>query len=455
MLRNLVYALTGDNSIGRMEASMERFSRRNASRTSLTVPLAMAFALMALVASLWICTQPATAYAANLATGSLDAAGATQIQTQSDEIYLDNERNIILYDKTSGYAAYDPQTKTITLRSVKASKLAVNIEHDEFELVLDGTSYLERVSFRSDLTVQGTGSIVTSKRFDVNVEGDPCTLTMLSGKIDSNNVYCGSLRMKGGAITVIDPTYEGIYVEDGDMVMTGGVITVTGAHAAAIDAFKMENGKRAGKVVITGGKLTAKVLHPGTKYAVWAGSMSNKVSSLVDIEGILPTGAKFKKDKNVYRVMDYVEQTAKLVKYNGGKTATINKVKYGKATYKIAGIGAGAFNTSAGKKVTSIAIKSKLSRIESKAFYGTKSLKTLKIRKPYFIKQNGKGSSLKLKVRSGCSVSKKAFTKCGKGGGKNLTVVLYNDGVKKSEASTYKSFLVKRGLPKSAKLRQY
>ena len=381
----------------------------------------------------------------------MDGAGVMQVSTQDDYVYLDADKKIEIYKMTAGRYSYNAQTKTIKLFSLEATNLNINIKGQTFKLELYGTSSLEDVDSLSSIVVNGSGSIVVDSMLTIV---KPSGLTVQGGTIDGT-ISCGWLKMQGGTIKNINPQYEGMYVTDGDLTMTGGTIQITGAHAAAIDLYKKVDGKFVGKAVFKGGSVTAKVLNPDSKYAIWAGSIANALSCMKEIAGLLSPGAKFKAGKNIYKVIDENKRTVKLFKYHGGEKAVVNRVSYGRVIYKVTGIGNSAFNTKEGKAVTRLTIKPKVSQIGSKAFYGMSSLERLRIPQPYFIERTGKGKTLKLKVRSECSVSKTAFAKCGKNGGKGLVVKLYSKGVHKSEASTYKKFLASKGLSTNIKLKQY
>ncbi|MDO4806391.1 MAG: hypothetical protein Q4A07_04005 [Coriobacteriales bacterium] len=96
----------------------------------------------------------------------------------------------------------------------------------------------------------------------------------------------------------------------------------------------------------------------------------------------LGRGSKFSVNGNTYRVTEYdakdKDGDVTLVSYGATSTKpTINTVKYKGIRFDVDTIGRAAFNTKRGRKVTSIKLGSKVDRIQSKAFYGTKQLKAI------------------------------------------------------------------------------
>lgn len=411
--------------------------------------------------------------AQGLEAGGIDAQGV-QVSTQDYED-LDADGKIYIRDRTAGTATYNASTKTITLTGVSANSLWINPEGQSFTLVLNGANKLEVVYSNSSLTVKGAGSISVSDSFNVfdNV------LNMTQGTIDGA-VYAGSLNMKGGtikgagdlaivsarngltmtggSIVLSSSTHNAINISNGDFTMSGGSISVTNAKYGAISVSKYASSSstNTGKATITGGTLTLTTADPKTCWAIDAGMISNKLGCIKTISGRLSQGAQFTVGKNLYKVMKSSPYVT-LVKYNAkSKKPKVNKAKYGGYAYEVGGIGAGAFNTAAGKKVTSITINSNISQIGKNAFANTKALKTLMFKYTAWIKRVESGSRLKsLKVSSGCTVAKKAFAKAGKGGGKQLTVKLSKYGVSNNEVAKYKKFLKSKGLPGKAKLKTW
>ena len=183
----------------------------------------------------------------------------------------------------------------------------------------------------------------------------------------------------------------------------------------------------------------------------------NKLGVFKTITGRLTQGAQFVVGKNLYQVMKS-SMYVTLVKYNAAsKKPKINKATYGGYAYEVGGIGANAFNTAAGKKVTSITINSYITQIGKNAFANTKALKTLTFKSTTGIKRvyDSKYNLKSVKVYPDCTVAKKAFAKAGKGGGTQLTVKLGKYGIWSKEAAKYKKFLKSKGLSGSAKLKTY
>jgi len=437
--------------------------------------LLAAFALA--LAALWASAQPATALAADLAAGSLDGAAATQVETQSTYEYLDSAGKITISDRTAGTATYNESTKTITLNGVKAKALSINIQGGSFTLVMNGASSLQDLFSYSSLTVKGAGSLAISESLDAF---DNSVLTMTQGTI-SGQVFAGKLTMtggkimgsgvtakisarnglvmSGGTIALSSPKYTGISVTNGDFTMTGGTLSVLNAGSSGVDVshYATTSSPNTGKITITGGSLSITVKAPTTSYAMYAASMSNPLGCFKTLQGRLPFGAQFTVGNNLYQVMK-LTMDVKLMQYNGkAKKVKVNKVSFGGYNYEVGGIGAGAFNTKAGKKVTSIALNSYITEIGAKAFANTKALKKLTFKYMGWMKRvyDAKYNLKKVKVDSASVIAKKAFTKCGKNGGKSLTVVIGRTGVWHKEAAKYKKLLRSRGMSKSAKLKTY
>ncbi|MBR0405243.1 MAG: leucine-rich repeat protein [Eggerthellaceae bacterium] len=439
---------------------------------------AFAVAFAALIMAFGVSAQPADAYAADLVAGGLDANASAQVDAQSTYEHPGNDSKISIGDKTAGTVSYNASTKTITLDNVKAETLSIYYEGQSFTLVLNGSSSLTNLFSYSSITMKGTGSLAVSDTF---CAFNKSVLTMTQGTIQGK-VQAGSLVMRGGTIkgsgdsaniiakygltmssgtiNLASPKYTGISISSGDFTMTGGSLSVTNAGSDAIDVSKYANSSsivNIGKATISGGSLTLTVANPKYSSAVYAGSMSNKLGCIKTIAGRLPCGAKFTVGGNLYEVMKST-MYARLLKYNAkSKKAKINKATYGKYAYEVAGIGANAFNTAAGKKVTSITINSYLTEIGAKAFYNTKALKTLTLKSTGWMQRlyDKKYNLKKVKVAKDCSVARKAFSKAGKKGGKGLTVKLGKSGVWSKEAGKYKAFLKSKGLSSSAKLKTW
>ena len=445
---------------------------------SITVKRAWLTAVFAvLAAALWMGAQAVPAHAAELAAGSLSAQAPVQVGTQSGFEYLDADKNISVRDRTAGSVSLNASTNTITLNGLSAKSLSINPEGKSFTLVLNGISSLDGFYSYSSITVNGSGSLAVSDTLNVF---DKNVLTVNKGTIQGQ-VYASTLVMKGGAIkgsgdsakistrygitmsggtiALANPKYTGINVTNGDFTMSGGDLSVTGAGSSAICVSKFEGNSTAntGKATITGGSLTVSVTTPTSSWAIDAGITSNTLDCFKSIQGRLSNGAQFVVGGNQYQVMPH-SFNVRLVKYGAkAKKAKVEKVTYGGYAYEVGAIGANAFNNSAGRKVTSITVNSYLYEIGANAFANTKALKTLAFKSTGWIKRvyDKKYNLKSLKVNADCSIAKKAFSKAGKGGGKNLTVKLGKSGVYRKEVAKYKKFLKKKGLSGKAKLKQW
>ena len=306
--------------------------------------------------------------------------------------------------------------------------------------------------------VSGDSSVVSCYGLDMKGGTISATNAKYGVSVRGSEGVAGNLKMTGGKIAIAGTSYTGLSISGGNLVMSGGTLAVTGSHQDAISVSynRYRSKNYGGKVQIKGGAFKATVKTPKSYYAVYATSMTNKLTATKAIVGRLSPGAQFKVGGNLYKVMKY--SAAKLAKYGSSKTsATINKVTYGKHAYDVEGIAAGAFNSKAGQKVKSIVVASLVSEIGAKAFYNTKSLTSLRFNYTGWIKRvyDSNYNLKSLKVNSGYTVSAKAFTKCGKNGGKGLTVSLGKNGIWSKEAGIYKTFLAGRGLSRSAKLKSY
>ena len=273
------------------------------------------------------------------------------------------------------------------------------------------------------------------------------------------NGKAGNFVLKGGTVKIADPQHVGLSVTGGNLSMSGGTLYVANVPETAICVEPLVKGKTSvgGKIRITGGKVTARTTDTKNYYGVYAVSMVNKPAYLKSIGGMLPTGASFKVGKNQYKVANVNNaRVAMLVKYgNASAKATVNVATYGRVGYFVTQIAAGAFNTSAGHKVTNIVVKSELTKIGKNAFAKTKALKKLTFEMPWWKRvYSNDGKLTSVVPLPGVSVAKKAFAQCGKGGGSGLTVTFVS-GVGEKEAPQFASLLRSRGMSKSATLKVY
>ena len=100
---------------------------------------------------------------------------------------------------------------------------------------------------------------------------------------------------------------------------------------------------------------------------------------------------------------------------------------------------------------TSITFQNSIHSIGANAFKGTKSLKNLVFRSGFNgVYTNWSGSKYKLKVdKQYFKCNKKAFSGAGAGGGSGLTVTIQGGT---DYAQLYRSLLVSKGLPASARV---
>ena len=308
-----------------------------------------------------------------------------------------------------------------------------------------------------DLVVSG-GQVTASK---VLCHGN---FTMSDGSLSSTNgknglSSDGNIMVSGGKIDIVNPSSNGIYASAGDITITGGTVSVTNAYGSGIRASSstVRGTTVGGRVFITGGSVTATVNKPSLHSAISADEMTNEVGCLKTILGSLPRGASFKVKGNVYMVgTKWGTSSVILAKYGASsKKPSFKNVKFGGYRYSINGVGPKAFNTRTGKKVQRIIFKNTLSTVGANAFFGTKSLKDLRIMHLPWQENYKKGKLKSVKWQKGYSIDKKAFRKCGKKNGKSLTVKIGRLGVYEGYAGKYKKALTSKGLPKGAKLYTY
>ena len=414
---------------------------------------------------------------------------------------------------TEGSATYDGQTATLTLDGITAGDIyaehtikvvlvgtnscsRIRLGADS-SLTIAGTGSLSLVSYISafdfkleggtvsvtdstfgvwasnsfamrggSLDIKGLGSGGTAIHSDGNVAISGGKITVYgqqdlgidAGVATETEVVerPGSVTITGGTVSIGGPSsYSlGIRANAGNIKMTGGTVKVS-ASWRALDAFRAKyNGKYCGGVVsVTGGALTATVSNPSSNYAIRAGAkVVSKATCLKTVKGRMSVGASFKVAGNTYSVLveDDYDRCVTLTSYGSTKTAaTFSKVKYGGQTYAVTGVEAKAFSTGQGKKLKKIIFKQDLTTIGKLAFSNTSSLTSLSLKLNLTeVWKSGKVKGLK-PYEGSCTVAKTAFKKCGKAGGKKLSVRVYGSPAGKG---AYRTYLTKRGLSKKAKL---
>ncbi len=311
-----------------------------------------------------------------------------------------------------------------------------------------GGSYVYRANGSSTKTVTGvsyssSSNTLTLNNVNLSYSGDLINISGLS--TDTVNVV-----LKGSNTLATTSTYgNGIYAET-KVNISGSGLTAPYCHygirAAAVTiksgTYNLSNCGSYGiysdnDIKISGGKLNISVT--GNGYALYSsnGKISNKAARLGSIIGELGDGVEFKKSGSTYQVTDYY---VTLKKYGGKKKAKIDEVSFGGSSYTIKAIAAKAFKTKKGAKVKSITVSNQVNTVGKLAFAGTKKLTKLDLSEAYYL--TGTGSS--------GVINKKAFAKCGKGGGKKLKVKC--GWSTKSYQKETKKFLVKKGLSKKAKV---
>ena len=266
-----------------------------------------------------------------------------------------------------------------------------------------------------------------------------------------------AITIKGGTIVVTKPSRVGINVYYGNFTMTGGKVKITGAYEYGLRAegTTYRGKKYGGRIKITGGKLISTVRNVNKSYGAISASygMSNKTSCLVKVLGRVPVGTKIKVGGNTFEVCDY--NYARLIQYGSSKTTvSFGKIKLAGIVYEVRSVGANAFNTSQGKKVTSLNFANNLNYVGANAFKGTAALTTLRLRLDVNEQWIPRGNSFSIKVTTpqNAKYSKTAFAGAGKNVGQGLTVKISgsDEGI-----SGYKTYLMGLGLPSAAKVGRY
>ena len=316
------------------------------------------------------------------------------------------------------------------------------------------------------------GAIVASNCKDFAIRADG--LDMNGGKIELGKCVSGirvtkSLSMSDGAIrmtNITDGDGEGYGISAGSITQTGG----------SVELLKCDVPLSAdGKVTIKGGTLSATARAPKANHAIDAKSMTCKEGCLKAIEGGLPKGMCFSAGGNSYQVLNRIGDVA-LLKYGAkSKKPVLGSTTYGKYTYAVTKIASKAFDTKSGRKVTAITLRNgsyTKSRAKLKdwtiakyAFYNTKSLRKLTIKNKIWrevVDYSGRNPAFK-SVKASSTIKKNAFAKCGRNGGKGLTIVVdlaervtmssRDWFVPEGWASRFKSVLVSKGMSKYAKIK--
>ena len=434
--------------------------------------------------------ESGTIYVQDVSAGSVDYDDANNVLTLNNtrlyNVHIEHAPSFtikLIGDNTTGNSINgDPSPGFLsTMSNAKANPITITgngslkgaIE-SEGAIAISGGSVIGSVKCES-FTLSGgkvSGSVLCTG--NAKITGGALTksggqyalecwgsLTMSGGKVAATNVQTAisvgsasgkttyKLNMTGGSIIVQTPKYAGITVASGNLVMSGGNISITDAkdEGIAVVCEKHAGTRYGGILKATGGKLTIQLRHSSNQ-AVEAYRMKNEPTCLKSIKGHLPAGASFKVKGNTYKIQkDGLQVT--LMKYQASaKKVKLKQVKFGSITYDMGGVASGAFNTKQGQRVTSLKLGN-LSTIGSKAFYGTKSLTHFEFTSDFVEKQGSIGKPVKALFHKQTSISKTAFKGMGKAKGKKLKVriphlLLYGEYTK-----AYKKLLLSKGMPKS------
>lgn len=363
----------------------------------------------------------------------------------------------------SGTADYNSSNKSLTLTNARFDRIELYNDAN-ITIILVGNNSGDSIWWSVDgwsnsggnVTMQGTGTL--------NLRSGMLSrsLTMNSGVLNITNADRGmslegsvrslaNLTINGGTINITRPREYGVCLINGNMTMRGGTLSITDSYEQAINAISTSYRGEiyGGKITISGGSLSCTTCSKD-RVVISADSMSNKSSCLKTIKGWLPYKATFKVSGNEYISDGY--EGCLLSKYGSSKkNVTFSTVKYGGIKYNVRGVASKAFNTKTGAKVESVVFKKGGDAFKANAFYGAKSLTSIKGLTSGFC--DTKKRDFKEHTQD---ISSKAFTKAGKSKGKKLTVyvaVRYSasDDIKKLQ-STAKKNLMKKGLPKSSKV---
>ena len=358
---------------------------------------------------------------------------------------------------------------------------------------------LGSVSCSGDFTMTG-GSVVGNVWCEGNFSMTDGTVKATSGDF---GVACATFDMSGGTVVVDGSTGLGVSVRGKKdakdnmapytATMSGGTIRISstrdpGIGFGGIATFNITGGTveitncscgiailgyaerrtdkaRGGFLNITGGSVTALSSDTGER-GLEARHMTNKLGCIKKVSGFLPEGGTFEVGGNVYASLGDGTGSAKyptsatLTKYGSkSKNPRFGTVKYCGAMYSVEGVGSKAFSTKRGAKVKSIYFKD-FDYCAPEAFAGTKSLTKLELAEPSLADIRDAKGRVKYYMwpanRVHClvvvRVEKGAFSKCGKNGGKGLTVVLH-DYYDSASPSMFRKAFTSRGMNKEFKLK--
>ena len=164
----------------------------------------------------------------------------------------------------------------------------------------------------------------------------------------------------------------------------------------------------------------------------------------------LSVGDTFTKGGNLYKVIEVDADgtdpsEVMLVKYGSSKTkAKVNAVTYKGETFEVDRIGKNAFNNAKGHKVASLTIGNHVDRIQAKAFYGCKKLKTINLRKADVIELEKTAKGYRIDE---LDIAKTAFAKAG-----TAKVKAYCGKSSAAYQKAFKKALVRVGLPSTVRV---
>ena len=279
------------------------------SRTRLTA-IAWALALLLLAGIPLAAMQPQQAWADD---GQLAAGGIASVDAQAKSKDYESPDGLVkVTGIKSGTVKYDQESRTLTIDNLKAK--GITFYGDEsFKLVLNGASKAsiededyesapgKEVEGGASVTVSGKGKVSGA----VDIDGD---LTLLGGQVgakkykaedDDAAIECGKLTVNGGKVLldtcdgtgiecsglslvkgsvtvrdqhVGDENDAAIYIEDGDLKVSGGKLSVTKCRGTAVRV----------KGYTTGGKTyrgrTTPVVRHGGNALITGGSVALSTS---------------------------------------------------------------------------------------------------------------------------------------------------------------------------------
>ena len=342
----------------------------------------------------------------------------------------------------------------------------INGNASSYNFTMQGGTVNGTATCSGNLTMSGGTISHTGEGLAVSCHGD---LIMKDGIIKADKSDCvirigyspanqirgpSVFEMQGGTVIGTSQNEEGIYLNNANLVMTGGDISITNSGYSPIYSSLgiMRGGGIGGFVKLKGGSVTLIPKKPNYYEAIDVLQMENKPECLKSIRGFLSKGGQFISGGNRYKLdVGFFGVDVSLVEYGAKSTKpTFNRVKFGGVAYEVKGVGTRAFATPAGAKVKSATFKKGLAAVKSYAFTGAKRMSRLIVLEPKA------GSDGKIKTKFwpfNASMSKMAFAKCGKNSGKGFTVVIGKAASQKVSKSAAQSFLAKKGLPKSSKVK--